>query len=91
MPAPLPLRIPRKAPRQTAQLLVMGGTSVFSEDEFPGSLAQAKRFVRNHVRNDQIQVQLDAFGRRGEIRRVNETAPQEEVVYGERFLRVRIR
>jgi hypothetical protein len=89
--APLPLTIPRKAARQTAQLIVMGGTSVFSEDEFPGSMAQAKRFVKNHVRNDQIQVQLEAFGRRGEISRVNETAPQEKVVYGEKFLRVRIR
>jgi hypothetical protein len=83
--------IPRKAARQTAELAVMGGTSVFSEDEFPRSMAQARRFVKNHVRNDQIQVQLYAFGRRGEIRRVDESTPQEKVVDGERFLRVRIR
>ena len=89
--APLSLAIPRRAAGGEAELLVMGGAGVFSEDAFPASIAQAKRFVRNQVRNDQVMVELNAFGRRGEVRRVSESAAQEKVVTGEKFLRVRIK
>jgi hypothetical protein len=84
--APLSLAIPRKAAGREAELLVLGGAWVFSEDAFPASIAQAKRFVKNHVRNDQVMVELNAFGRRGEVRKVSESAAQEKVVTGEKFL-----
>ena len=66
--------------------MVLGGAGVFSEDAFPASIAQAKRFVRNHVRNDQVMVELNAFGPRGEIRKVGESVVQQNVVTGEKFL-----
>jgi hypothetical protein len=89
--APLSLAIPRKAAGSEAELMVLGGAWYFSEDAFPGSIAQAKRFVRNQVRNDQVRVELNAFGRRGVIRKVSESAPQEKVVTGEKFLPAIIR
>lgn len=84
--APLSLTVPRRAAGQEAELMVLGGTSVFSEDAFPTSMAQARRFVRRQVRNDQVLVELNAFGPTGSIRRTSRSAPQEKVVFGERFL-----
>ena len=78
--------IPRSAAGAEAELLVMGGAEFFSEDAFPTSIAQAKRFVRNQVRNDQVMVELNAFGPRGEVRRVSKSAAQQKVVTGEKFL-----
>jgi hypothetical protein len=71
--------------------MVLGGAAAFSEDAFPASIAQAKRFVRNHVRNDQVLVELNTFGPRGEVRRVSESPAQEMVVTGEKFLPARIK
>jgi hypothetical protein len=84
--APLSLAIPRKAAGQEAELLVLGGAWFFTEDAFPASIAQAKRFVKNQVRNDQVMVELNAFGRRGGVRKVTERAAQEKVVTGEKSL-----
>jgi hypothetical protein len=84
--APVSLAIPRRAAGAEAELFVLGGAAAFSEDAFPASIAQAKRFVRNHVRNDQVLVELNAFGPRGEVRRVSESPAQEKVVTGEKFL-----
>jgi hypothetical protein len=84
--APVSLSIPRRAAGAEAELFVLGGAGFFSEDAFPASIAQAKRFVRNHVRNDQVLVELNAFGPRGEVRRVSESPAQEKVVTGEKFL-----
>jgi hypothetical protein len=80
------LAIPRRAAGAEAELLVLGGAEFFSEDAFPASVAQAKRFVRNHLRNDQVMVELNAFGPRSVVRKVSESAAQEKVVTGERFL-----
>ena len=77
---------PAEGGRGEAELLVLGGAGFFSEDAFPASIAQAKRFVRNHVRNDQVMVELNAFGPRGVVRKVSESAAQEKVVTGEKFL-----
>ena len=83
---PMSLAIPRKAAGREAELMVLGGAWFFSEDAFPASIAQAKRFVKNQVRNDQVMVDLNTFGRRGGVRKVTESAPQTKVVNGEKFL-----
>ena len=71
--------------------MVLGGARFCSEDAFPASIAPPKRLVRNQVRNDQLMVEFNAFGRRGGVRKVTESAAQAKVVIGEKFLRVLIK
>ena len=88
---PVGVTIPAGASGSIARFDVAGGGSVWSGAGFPHSVAQAKRFVANQVRNDQLQVELDLMGPRGETRKTRLSAPQDKVVHGHRSVRVFVR
>jgi hypothetical protein len=89
--APVSLAIPAKASGAQGLMTVMGGSNLFSEDSFPGTVAQAKRYVDNLVRNDEVVAQLEAFTERSEIVKTAQSAAQDKVISGHRRVPVLIR
>ena len=83
--------VPTTASGTSGRLNVMGGGSMWSEDQYPSSVKQAERYAANLVRNDQVAIELALSGKRKETTSQTLSSPLEEVVYGRRSVGVVIK
>lgn len=84
----IPMAIPQKAAGARGEVDVTGGNYLYSEDGYPQSLGQAKRFAEKLVRNDELKVDLGLFGPMGRVVGTKTFGPVDHVVNGQRAIRV---
>jgi hypothetical protein len=88
---PVAVAIPANASGSMGRLNVTGGGSVWSRAAYPGSVAQAQRYVDTLVRNDQLQVGLELMTRRALIQKRSVTAAVDKVVRGHKTVQLFVR
>jgi hypothetical protein len=79
---PVSMKIPDEAQGMVGRMQVLGGSYVWSNLQYPRSVAQAEKFVDTMVRNDEVQATMSFFKRRGEITTTKVTDPLDKVVDG---------
>jgi hypothetical protein len=85
---PVSMKIPDEAQGMVGRMQVLGGSYVWSNLQYPRSVAQAEKFVDTMVRNDEVQATMSFFKRRGEITTTKVTDPLDKVVDGRKRVKV---
>jgi hypothetical protein len=82
------VKVPAEAGGSIGRLVVMGGLYTWSRYSHPSSIAQAERFARTMVRDDQVQVTPDIAKKRTELTNSLVTHPLAKVVSGNKRVKV---
>jgi hypothetical protein len=88
---PVSVAVPARTAGQRGRLMVTGGSWTYSNDAYPSSLKQAKRYVATYVRNDQVLGAIDLLGPRGEVQQTGRSTALDKVVTGAKRVRVLVR
>ncbi len=88
---PFSFTVPARAAGQKGTISLTGGNFLYSEAAFQGTLAKILKGVRAEVRNDEVQAGLSLSGRKLQLEKSQVLGPVDQVVNGNRRVRVVVR
>jgi len=88
---PFSFTVPARAAGQKGSISLVGGNMIYSEAAYQNSLAKILKGVREQVRNDEVQADLSLAGRKFQLEKSQVLGPVDQIVDGNRRVRVVVR